>query len=494
MGLPAWMRRSPSPDPVPAAAVPPPLRPPRPAGWWIVPLGLLIGAVVFGVAWWLLAAPAVSSGGTPVPGVTAGPAPPEPGGNLVQVRSEVLRTALAAGAGIGAAVTLMLAFRRQRHQEIATLITSHYAERTAEHTERDAAERRVTELYTKAAEQLGHDKAAVRLAGLYALERLAQDNPGHRQTIVNVICAYLRMPYSPPTLAPEPVQAPPARSAPPSNDRWLHPPTPGNEETPLPEQPAAGKTDDAEGERQVRLTAQRILGEHLRDERTPSERDSGQSADVRFWDGMRLELTGATLIDLDLQHCRVVKADFGGAAFVGDARFKKATFARDARFEKATFAGEAGFGGATFTGHVGFGGATFGGVAVFGWATFDGIARFEEATFTRHALFIEATFTGFSRFEEATFTGEAWFDRARFTEDAGFGGTNARVLRPDRDHVWPTGWAVAEQSDGTGRLRRLWRQEDPEPDAPGPGAAGGVPTPDAEGGEDHGVPEADPVG
>jgi plasmid stabilization system protein ParE len=39
---------------------------------------------------------------------------------------------------------------------------------------------------SKAGEQLGSDKALVRLAGLYALERLAQDNPVQRQTVVNV--------------------------------------------------------------------------------------------------------------------------------------------------------------------------------------------------------------------------------------------------------------------------------------------------------------------
>ncbi len=60
----------------------------------------------------------------------------------------------------------MLAFRRQHHQEIATLLT-----------DLDATERRITELYTKPVEQLGNDKAPVRLGGLYALERLAQDNP-----------------------------------------------------------------------------------------------------------------------------------------------------------------------------------------------------------------------------------------------------------------------------------------------------------------------------
>ena len=119
----------------------------------------------------------------------------KPGTDRANARLDAVRTGLAAGAGAGAAVGLMLAFRRQHHQEIATDLT-----------DRDATERRITELYTKAVEQLGSDKAPVRLGGLYALERLAQDNPAHRQTIVNVICAYLRMPFSPtaPTSKPEP--------------------------------------------------------------------------------------------------------------------------------------------------------------------------------------------------------------------------------------------------------------------------------------------------
>jgi hypothetical protein len=68
----------------------------------------------------------------------------------------------------------MLAFRRQRYQAIATAPSDY-----------DAGERRITDLYTKAADQLGSDIAPVRLAGLYALERLAQDAPrspaDHRQ-------------------------------------------------------------------------------------------------------------------------------------------------------------------------------------------------------------------------------------------------------------------------------------------------------------------------
>jgi hypothetical protein len=49
--------------------------------------------------------------------------------------------------------------------------------------------------YQDAAGQLGHDKAAVRLAGVYAMARLADDWPKERQACVDVLCAYLRMPW-----------------------------------------------------------------------------------------------------------------------------------------------------------------------------------------------------------------------------------------------------------------------------------------------------------
>src|SRR5689334_10726634 len=143
---------------------------PIPAWWWMLAATGAVVIVALVVTVWLLAIAHGAHAGT----------------DRANARLDAVRTGLAAGAGAGAAVGLMLAFRRQYHQEIATDLT-----------DRDATERRVTELYTKAVEQLGNDKAPVRLGGLYALERLAQDNPAHRQTIVNVICAYLRMPFSP---------------------------------------------------------------------------------------------------------------------------------------------------------------------------------------------------------------------------------------------------------------------------------------------------------
>ncbi|MFD8562648.1 pentapeptide repeat-containing protein [Streptosporangium canum] len=278
---------------------------------------VLVGAAVGGTLWWLLVDPALT---VPAPG----PSGPSGAGTA---RGETLRTALAAGAGVGAAVTLMLAFRRQRHQEIATAHATH-----------DATERRVTELYTKAAEQLGSDKAAVRLAGLYALERLAQDNPGHRQTIVNVICAYLRMPYTPPEPTPAPDPGRDRKAALRAARRRYQAARAG---IVLPAEPTPQQeSDDRKGELQVRLTAQRILVVHLRDDR-PADQRSTLPAAPAFWEGMNLDLTGATLIDFDLT-----------SGHVTTAIFDKATFAGDARFVEADFTGDADFGGARVANHA----------------------------------------------------------------------------------------------------------------------------------------------
>ncbi|MFF5213566.1 pentapeptide repeat-containing protein [Streptosporangium sp. NPDC000396] len=438
--------------------VPPQLRTPRPAAWWIVPVTLLVGSVVGGLAWLLLAA------GWSVAEATA--------------RQGAIQTALAAGAGVGAAVTLMLAFRRQRHQEHAAHVTAYLAERNAalaeqvaDNTKHDATERRVTDLYTKAAEQLGHDKAAVRLAGLYALERLAQDNPGHRQTIVNVICAYLRMPYTPPEPAPAPDPGRDRKEALRAARRRYQAARTG---LTLPAEPALRQeSGDREGELQVRLTAQRILRLHLYDDR-PADQRSIFPAAPAFWEGMSLDLTGATLIDFRLFCGHVTDAVFDKATFHGTARFDKATFQWRAQFAEATFHRTALFNEATFHRTAWFAEATFQEEAWFAEATFHGTARFDKATFTKTARFDEATFQWPPRFDEATFQEEAWFDKATFTKTAQFTGATfheaarfggAAVVDPAADHVWPDGWRLETTPEGTGRLIREETDSGPAQDA-----------------------------
>ncbi|GAA1761391.1 hypothetical protein GCM10009734_82060 [Nonomuraea bangladeshensis] len=463
--------------------------------WWALPAALLVGAAVWGVSAWLLQ------------DLHTVPAPEQ-----VAARIEAVRTALAAGAGVGAAVTLLLAMRRQRHQELATAHTTH-----------DAAERRVTELYTKAVEQLGNAQAPVRLGGLYALERLAQDTPELRQTIVDVICAYLRMPYA---LSREDLGEKVRTAQRAARHRE-------------PTRSTAGSGRDPQEERQVRLTAQRILTAHLRYGASPAPRRLDRNP--RHWPDIRLDLTGAVLLDFDLSTCCLGPAAFSGATFTGTARFdgatfsgdawfseatlsgdawfSEATFTGDARFDgasfsgdawfseatftgdavfskatlsgdawfsEATFTGDARFDGASFSGDAWFGGAALSGVARFDEATFSGVARFDEATFssdavfskatlsgdawfseatfTRSARFDEATFTRDARFDEATFTSTAWFDGAAFAGGAGFGRASGletaslagvRVAPPAEDvrRVWPPCWRVEAAADGWQRLR-----------------------------------------
>ena len=133
----------------PSAAPLAPNRVVRPLPSWMLLAGLAVAAgVTWGAVQWLQH------------GVPTG------GGNQVE-RSQLIdsiRTGLTIGAGVTGAFALLLAFRRQQ-----------LAERTQQATEYDAGEKRVTELYVKAVDQLGSAKAPVRLGGLYALERLARD-------------------------------------------------------------------------------------------------------------------------------------------------------------------------------------------------------------------------------------------------------------------------------------------------------------------------------
>ncbi|MGI5145234.1 pentapeptide repeat-containing protein [Plantactinospora sp. CA-294935] len=358
-------------------------------------------------------------------------------------------------AGGGAAAALLLSVRRQQLSE-----QSHQLEirkqdldlrkheqlrelelRKQQHAETNAAEQRVTELYTKAVEQLGSTDAAVRLGGLYALERVAQNNTDQRQTIVNVICAYLRMPYTPPG---KPQRAQQHDTNPTD--------TPANTDADV----QSGR--DPRQELQVRLTAQRILAAHLRRPDGAPTADFAEleaSPSQQFWPRIDLDLTGATLIDWKFDNAAVRGARFYNATFTGDADFWEASFSENALFGRATFTESALFAGAAFSGSAGFNEATFAEYAVFDEATFTGDAWFDEATFSGNAEFDGATFTGNAEFGKAIFTGNADFNETIFTGNAVFdqathpngpgaiGLGNCRVAnRKDRRDRWLDGWFV----------------------------------------------------
>lgn len=370
----------------------------RPVPQWVVVLGIPVMVLVAAGTVWLL----LRSGA---------------GGEQL----DAIRTGSTLGIGLGGIVVLWLAVRRQRSTELDLLqkYEAHQlAERIANDSDRDATARRITDLYGKAVDQLGSDQAPVRLGGLYALERLAQDNTQLRQTVVDVICAYLRMP----TLAQPPRSGGPLGR----RRRQLLPPSNGTPRS----------THASQQEREVRLTAQRILEKHLK-----SDPDSPPAT---FWPDIDLDLTGASLVHLDLSYCRIRNAQFSNAMFAEDALFRDAEFVGESWFRGAEFAGEARFAGASFSEDARFGStrfsrdARFDGAlflkgawfqdarfttdAWFGNVEFTGDAWFDQVTFNEGAWFRGAEFIGGAWFREARFTKNAWFDNAKFTENARFDG------------------------------------------------------------------------
>jgi hypothetical protein len=307
---------------------------------------------------------------------------------------------------------------------------------TASRNQLQLSERgQVTDRYTKAVEQLGHEKAPVRLGALYSLERLAQDNPEYRQTVVDVFCAYLRMPY-PFTAQTEPDAEQGKETAPPAN---------GRDQTPH----SAPGREHAREELEVRQTAQRLLADHLRCPPGTSGQDAQllpPSPQHAFWPGISLDLSGATLINSSFERVSVKQVKFVGATFLGSW------------FSAATFQGDASFVAATFRDAAFFNDATFQRMALFNSATFQDTAFFLGATFQGTAWFDDATFQGTVRFDDESFQGTAGFERAHVVALDGL----------DRDRVWPDGWTVRpDPADPTrGTLVRAEHAKEPEPAVP----------------------------
>lgn len=331
---------------------------------------------------------------------------------------EIVKVALTIVAGVGGLVALTVAYRRQVWLEADT----------AGQRERRKA---LHDRYGAAVAQLGHENPNVRLAGVYALANLADEWDAQRQQCVDVLCAYLRVPWD----------------SEPAED---HPLARKSIESPGPRRTTTTYTyTHSLGEDEVRRTIIRVIAAHLR--------ASGLSATYLPgpWSSLALDFTGAMLPEADFSKCTFGgvrfsdahfqhSAWFKGATFADNAWFDRATFSDNVRFEWATFADDAWFEGATFSDNAGFDRATFSGHAWFAGATFAGDAAFRRATFSGDAGFEGATFSGHARFEEARFFADAWFKGATFST-----GTAPRELRRFLDESLHLTDADANSTEGT---------------------------------------------
>jgi Pentapeptide repeats (9 copies) len=191
---------------------------------------------------------------------------------------------------------------------------------------------------------------AVQLAGVYAMAGLADDWPENRQICVDVLCAYLRLPY----------KADPGEAA--SIDEQLA----------------------HRAMREVRHTVIRVITAHL------------QGDAVLSWQGLSLDFTGVVFDG----------GDFGRAQFSsGLVSFSNAVFSGPVSFSNAAFSGATvNFSGATFCGgKIDFGATFSGGIVDFEDAVFSGgEIDFHSAIFSgSKVLFFHAAFSG----AQVSFTG-----------------------------------------------------------------------------------------
>jgi uncharacterized protein YjbI with pentapeptide repeats len=332
-------------------------------------------------------------------------------------RLEALKLALSIGAGTGGFIALLLAARKQQvsereleqrekiHQE-----TKDFQERVASSTELDSAIRRSSESYTKSVEQLGSDRAAVRLGGLYALARLGDENPQLRQTVINVWCAYLRMPFG--------VDG--------QGEIDANEVMPAQSEADAPWVPAARAV--LAQELVVRATAQRLIEERLLDSVHPAV---ALDATPTHWSGMDVDLSNAVVLHFDLSRCKVrharfiatrfahganfssaefESATFGGSSFTGDGCFDEAVIRTFADFTRVTFAGDARFIASSF------------GRSQFHRTEFTQSVHFDRSIFMEQSSWEDCEFKSVAYFSAMTFNGSADFDTAFFHEHASFDG------------------------------------------------------------------------
>lgn len=145
--------------------------------------------------------------------------------------NEAVKTGGLAAGSVVAMYALWLNDCRRRvdeqRQQLETLRTEHDRERAAD------------DRFAKAVELLGSDADQVRVGAMHALAGLARSRPDYTQTVIDVLCAYLRRPFEHPGYA-EP--ADPNRMPVTVTKEW-----------------PAERIAEANRERQVRTTAQRLI-------------------------------------------------------------------------------------------------------------------------------------------------------------------------------------------------------------------------------------------
>jgi hypothetical protein len=214
---------------------------------------------------------------------------------------EIVKTAGVAGGAVVALYALWLNDRRRKVEEARHSLES---------------EKVADERFARSVEMLGNEADQVRVGAMHAMAWLANSTPRYKQTVIDVLCAYLRRPYSHPA----------------HGERSSDPDQAFVDDVPT----------DADQERQVRLTAQRLITDLL---------PWGQDPDETVY---HLDLTGATLEYFRLEGRRFGRLIARRAQFYGITHFRRLRSTKPVLFSGATFHGRVDLAEAKFLGGLAF--------------------------------------------------------------------------------------------------------------------------------------------
>ena len=257
------------------------------------------------------------------------------------------------------------------------------------------AERR--ERYTKAVEQLGDEKAPVRMGGVYTLvglvdEWLEEENLSEPerlkegQVIINNLCAYIRSPFTLTSYYDELSEDAPSL------------------EGSYKDKKEKFYADKAilDSEADVRLSIIKEIHDRIQD---PDKNTPGA------WSDFEYDFSGSTFFyPIDLTNSYYAKPiNFSGSTYKSEANFSRSTYQALADFTNSTYQGRAYFSRSTYKD-----------VADFSDSTYQDSADFSDSTYQYWAYFSRSTYQGEAYFSRSTYKDRAYFSRSTYQDSADF--------------------------------------------------------------------------
>ena len=289
-------------------------------------------------------------------------------------------------------------FKKQIKKQQQQFEANAFKERKAERRER----------YTKAVEQLGDEKAPIRMGGVYTLVGLVDEwledknlSDDQRlkegQVIINNLCAYIRSPFT-----------------------------------------FKSRMENLQPEADVRLGIIKEIHGRLQgsEENTPGT-----------WSEFEYNFSGSRFFySVDLTNSYYTKSvNFSGSTYKGEANFSGSTYKGEANFSGSTYKGEADFSGSTYEnkeknvlfstsdspsiyeGKADFSHSTYQGDADFSHSTYQGEANFYKSTYEnkeKNVLFSTSDspsiYQGEANFYGSTYEGWADFSGSTYEKDVCF--------------------------------------------------------------------------